>query len=97
MIERKMTMNYETREATLEELEAEYAHLKEKIKQKKQDEAERKRAELALEKEARKKEVDAARDHYYALLQAYISDYHSYENLYKGENAPLSKIFELFM
>lgn len=85
------------REATLEELEAEYAHLAEKIKQKKQDEAERKKAELALQKEERKKELDGAKARYYELLNAYIRDYHSYENFYNSENSPISKIFEFFM
>ena len=85
------------RELTLEELEAQYADLGEKIKQKKQDEADRKKAELALAKEERKKEVDEAKERYYELLHAYLRDYHSYENFYNSDNSPLSKIFEFFM
>lgn len=85
------------REATLEELENEYKALGEKIQKKRQDEEEKKKAELAKAKEIRKKELDEARDHYINLLQAYLRDYNSYENLYNGEDWPLSKIFEFFM
>ena len=88
---------YNEKELTIEELEAEYTHLGEKIKQRKQDEADRKRAELALAKETRKKELDEAKERYYELLHAYLRDYHSYENFYNSENSPLSKIFEYFM
>ena len=82
---------------TLEEMEAQYKDLGEKIKQKRQEEEDRKKAELALTKEARKKELDEAREQYLNLLQEYIRDYHSYEGIYSNENSPLSKIFEFFM
>jgi len=88
---------YGEKEMKIEELEAEYAHLGEIIKQKKQDEADRKKAELALEKETRKKELDEAKARYYELLHTYLRDYHSYENFYNSDNSPMSKIFELFM
>lgn len=85
------------REATLEELENEYRALGEKIQKKKQDEEERKKAELAKAKEIRKQELDEAREFYYNLLHEYLKDYHSYEGFYTDDSTPLSKIFELFM
>jgi hypothetical protein len=50
---------------------------------KKREEKERKKAELALQKETRKKEVEDALDKYYVLLKAYLKDYGS---LTIGEN-----------
>lgn len=74
----------DTREYTLAELKTQYEEmhkksesLKTQIKQKEQEEEERKQAELALAKENRKKEVEAARDNYQKLLKAYIRDYGS--------------------
>ena len=52
--------------------------LGEMLKKKEQEEADRKKAQLALEKEARKKEVDEAFENYNKLLKAYIEDYGSY-------------------
>jgi hypothetical protein len=43
--------------------------------QKKREEEARKKAELALAKETRKKEVEDALDNYQKLLKAYIEDY----------------------
>ena len=43
-----------------------------------QDEEDRKKAQLALEKENRKKEVDEAYKNYQTLLKAYIEDYDTY-------------------
>ena len=42
---------------------------------KKREEEERKKAELALVKEARKKEIEDAANNYNELLKAYIKDY----------------------
>ena len=42
---------------------------------KKREDAERKQAELALQKEARKKEVEEAAEKYHKLFKAYIKDY----------------------
>ena len=70
---------------TIEEMENQYTEileqcekLRERIRQKKQDEADRKKAELALQKESRKKEVDEALKKYNELLKAYLEDYGSY-------------------
>lgn len=76
------------REMTIEELEKEYAKITEErlniekiLKQKKQEEEDRKVAQLTLEKERRKKEVDEALDNYRTLANAYIRDYGSYSTI----------------
>lgn len=93
------------RELTVEELEVQYNDVAKQykdlgnlIKQKKKEEAERKQAELALEKERRTKEVKEARKHARDLLAAYIKDYGSYEEYDDGMsvNRAYSKIFEFF-
>lgn len=45
---------------------------------KKREDEERKKTELALAKEERKKEVEDARKNYQTLLKAYIEDYGSF-------------------
>ena len=74
-------------ELTVEEMEKQYAemleqcgNLCEQIKQKKQDEADRRKAELVLQKESRKKEVDEALKNYNELLKAYLADYGTYSS-----------------
>ena len=47
----------------------------EMLKQKEKDEEDKKKAQLTLEKENRKKELNEAREHYNTLLEAYIKDY----------------------
>ena len=73
------------KEFTIEELEAQYKlaeekrnALKEQIEQKKKEEKELREAQLALEKDARKKEVDDALQRYKTLLRAYMKDYGIY-------------------
>jgi hypothetical protein len=84
MIERMMNMSTK-KEFTIEELEAQYKHaeenqkiLKAQIEQKKKEERERKEAQLALEKNTRKKEVDEALAKFKELLNAYMHDYGVY-------------------
>ena len=50
----------------------------EQLNKVKQEEEDRKRAQLALEKESRKKAVDDAYEHYNKLLKDYIKDYGAY-------------------
>ena len=50
----------------------------EMLKQKEQEEKERKEAQLALEQENRKTELNEARERYDTLLQAYLKDYGIY-------------------
>ena len=72
-------------ELTIEEMEKQYTKMREQcdnlyeqIKQKKQDEADKIKAELALQKESRRKEVDEALKNYNELLKAYLADYGTY-------------------
>lgn len=84
MIERMINMSTK-KEYTIEELEAQYKladeklnTLKQQIEQKKKEEEELRVAKLAIEKDARKKEVDEAFEKYKTLLRAYIADYGIY-------------------
>jgi DNA repair exonuclease SbcCD ATPase subunit len=82
------------REMTIEELEEKYAKITEEcqniekiLRQKKQEEKDRRIAQLALEKERRKKEVDEALDNYRTLAGAYIHDYGSYSTITTSSNS----------
>ena len=73
------------RELTLKELEEQYNLvdekrnvLKKQIEQKKREEEELREAQLAKEKDNRKKEVDDAFEKYKMLLKAYLNDYGAY-------------------
>lgn len=73
------------KEFTIEELEAQYKlaeekrnALKEQIEQKKREEEELKEAQLAIEKETRKKEVDDAIAKCKELVKSYVHDYGIY-------------------
>ena len=73
------------KEYTIEELEAQYKlaeekrnALKKQIEQRKKEEEELREAQLALEKDARKKEVDEAIANTKMLIKAYINDYGIY-------------------
>ena len=77
------------KEYTMEELEAQYQlaeekanALKEQIEQRKKEEKEKREAQLTLEHDARKKEVDDALEAYKTLLRAYIRDYNVYSYTY---------------
>ena len=78
-------MKDEKREMTIEELENQVSEMKEqyedlnkKLKQKKQDEADRKKAQLANEKDVRYEEIKLASKHLNDLIQKYIDDYGSF-------------------
>lgn len=73
------------KEYTIEELEAQYElaeekrnAIKQQIEQKKKEEKELREAKLALEKDARKKEVDEAIANVKTLIKAYMHDYGVY-------------------
>lgn len=73
------------KEFTIEELKKMYEDalkesntIGEMLRQKEEDEEDRRKAQLALEKENRKKEVDEAFNKYNELVKAYIKDYGSY-------------------
>lgn len=52
--------------------------LKEQLKKQEQEEKDRKRAQLLLEKEDREKELREVHKHYTELLNAYLRDYNSF-------------------
>ena len=89
------------KEFTIEELKKMYEDslkesntLGEMLKQKEQEEEDRRKAQLALEKENRKKELDDAVERVDDLLQAYIKDYGSYSAKYNGnEYIPIKRLF----
>lgn len=73
------------KEFTIEELKQMYEEatnesktIGKMLRQKEKEEENRKAAQLALEKETRKNEVDEAFKHYYALKNAFIKDYGYY-------------------
>lgn len=66
------------KELTIEELEAQYKALGEQIAKKKKDEEDKRKAKLALEKEARTREIEEAEKHYRELVKAYQKDYGYY-------------------
>lgn len=76
-----MAKNEKTLEQLLDELEQAkkaYDVAKKLAEQKEKEEADRKRVELAAQKETRKKEVDDAIDRVIDLLEAYTKDYGSF-------------------
>lgn len=52
--------------------------LNEQLRKAEQEEEERRKAQLALEKDARKKEVDEAYNKYRKLVNEYVKDYGNY-------------------
>lgn len=78
MVKEKKEFTIEELEKAYQEHKAETDALKDKIEKMKQEEKEKKEAQLALEKENRKKEVDEAFNKYSELLKAYIEDYGYY-------------------
>lgn len=77
-MENKKDFTAEDLRKQCEEAREKFEALNEQLKQVEQEEEERKKAQLAIEKENRKKEVDEAFDKYNELLKAYIKDYGVY-------------------
>lgn len=80
-------------EYTIEELEEQYKladekrnHLRQQIDQKKKEEKELREAQLALEKDARKAEVDQAIAKCKTLIKAYMHDYGVYSFTSSGDD-----------
>jgi Skp family chaperone for outer membrane proteins len=81
----KGELDMDKKELTIEELEAkykkiseEYKNIKEQLDEKIKEEKDRKKAELALEKKSRHKEIEEAAKHYCELVKAYQKDYGRY-------------------
>jgi hypothetical protein len=73
MSDKKFTT--EQLEEQCEEARKAFVRLKEQLEEQKKEEEDRKKAELALVKETRKKEVEDAAKKYRTLLRDYIEDY----------------------
>ena len=56
-------------------MKEQYEDLNKKLKQKKQDEADRKKAQLAAEKDTRYKEIEEVSKHLNLLISDYAKDY----------------------
>ena len=71
----KKEINIEELAKAYEEAKANLETLSEQLKVAKQEEEDRRKAELALVKEARKKEVEDAANNYQKLLKEFLKDY----------------------
>ena len=74
----KKTLTVEELKKACEEAKNNFDALNEQLKKAIEEEEERKQAQLALDKESRKKEVDGACKTYRKLLKEYIKDYGAY-------------------
>ena len=80
-------MEYNYNECTTKALEEEQTRLADQYKtvtdelnKRKQEEADRKRAQLALDKQKRQEEIRAAKKQYDDLVRKFVEDYGSYED-----------------
>jgi hypothetical protein len=99
-------MNNETKKAiTLEELEAEYAKrmakcetMRLQIEKKKREAEDRKRAQLALEKESREQLIEAKEQELMTLIKDYINDYGTYSKRItnRSDDDLFSYLYHLF-
>ena len=80
-MEAKKKINTEELSKQYEEAKKNLEILGAQLKQAQQEEEDRKKAQLALEKEARRKEVDEAYEKYRTLLDAYVKDYQVYTTI----------------
>ena len=77
-----------------EEAKKNFEELSKQLKKVRQEEEDRRKAELALEKESRKKEVDDAIEKAKDLLEAYVKDYGIYSSEYNSNE--LGSLFKRF-
>ena len=76
-----MKLTKEEMKKQLEEAQQRVNELRESLNKVEQEEEDRRKAELALAQETRKKEVDEAFENYQKLLNNYIKDYDSYHKI----------------
>ena len=96
--------NEAKREMTLEELEAEYAKkiakcetMRIQIEKKKKEEADKKKAQIAIDKENRKKIIEEKEKELIGLVRDYIKDYGAYGINHTDENNDVfSYLYHLF-
>ena len=93
--------NETKRQLTIEELETKYAKMMaecervhQNIEQMKQDEADRKKALLALEKEQRTKAIEEKEEELVNMIREYIKDYGAYKT--NHDNDAFSYLYHLF-
>lgn len=82
MKENNEKKSLEQLKAEMEQAQKAYDDAKKEIVRKEAEEADRKKAELALNKEKRKKEIKDVEKHYHDLVKQYIKDYGSYDATY---------------
>lgn len=82
--------------AELEQAQQAFDAAKKLAEQKEKEETERKRAELAAEKNKRKEEIREAENHYRALVKQFIKDYGSYDATYSYDDEDDNLINFLF-
>ena len=82
--------------AELEQAQQAFDIAKKLAEQKEKEEAERKKAELAAEKNKRKEEIKEAENHYRALVKQFIKDYGSYDATYSYDDEDDNPINFLF-
>ena len=75
MKDEKREMTFEELEKQVSEMKEQYENLNKKLKQKKQDEADRKKAQLEAEKNTRYKEIEEVSKHLNQLISDYTKDY----------------------
>lgn len=90
----KKTLTVKELTKATEDAKKKFEELNEQLAIAKKVEEDRKKAELALAKEARKKEVDDAITNTKDLLEAYIKDYGSYSSEYSYSD--LNSLFKRF-
>ena len=81
-MENKKDLTVEELQQQCEEAKKNFETLNKQLKKAQQDEEDRRKAKLALEKENRKNELEEAFNKYMSLLKAYIKDYGSYHTTY---------------
>lgn len=90
----KKELTIEELKKQCEEAKENFESLNERLEKAVQEEERRKKAELAFEKENRKKELDDAITNAKDLLEAYIKDYGTYSSEYNSND--LISLFKYF-
>lgn len=86
----KKSINVEELTKQYEEAKKNFENLGVELRLAQKEEEERRKAQLALEKETRKKEVDDALENCRTLVNAYIKDYGSYRTITTSHNFPFN-------
>jgi small-conductance mechanosensitive channel len=87
IMEKKKDFTIEELTKQCEEAKKNFETLNKELNKALKEEEDRKKAQLALEKESRKEEINEAFDKYNKLLRAYIQDYGSYSTITNGQGS----------